>query len=155
MAITAAQVQQLAVLQVGECPDNRLAMNVSLLWQQTAWAATIYPPLQEVVVRRALIDLALGYYREQINVSMPGGITFSYQQRVESLLKMQATIDGQIARYQAMGRSSRGGVAAPLAQATPELPPDLAPPPLATSLPDRNDERYQGDVYTPEEPFLG
>lgn len=154
MAILATQAQQLAVLQVGDCPDNRLSVNVSLLWQQAAWAATIYPPLQEVVVRRALIDLALGYYRDQVNTSIDG-ISTAFNQRVTSLLAMRTAVESQIAQYQALGRSSRGGVAAPLAQVTPELPPDLAPPPLATSLPDRNDERYQGDVYTPEEPFLG
>jgi hypothetical protein len=152
--IVASQVQNLAVLQVGECPDNRLQMNVALIWEQAAWAATLYPPLQAAYTRLGLIDLALGYYRDQVNTSIDG-TSMAYQQRVDSLLKMRATVEGQISQYQAMARAARGGVAAPITQVTPELPPDLAPPSLATSLPDRNDEWYQGDVYLPDEPFLG
>lgn len=154
MAITAQQVQQLLVAQVGDCPDSRLGINVALLWQQNAWAATISPPLQAAYTRLGLVDLALGYYREQVDTTL-GETSLRYQQRVANLLEMRATVQGQVAQYQAMSRASRAGVAAPIAQTTPELPPDLRPPRPLSQYPDANSEEWQGDPYLSPLPVIG
>lgn len=150
MPINVAQVQSLAVLQVGECPDNRLAMNVALIWEQSVWAATIYPPLQAVYTRLGLVDLALGWYRDQVDINLDG-LGNRYQQRVASLLSMRTTIEAQIVQYQAMARAGRSGVIAPITQTQPELPPDLAPAPLVTMYPNAADPFFQGDPYEGDE----
>jgi hypothetical protein len=144
--VTLAQMQQYLVTSVGDTPNGLLGQNANFLWQQAAWAGAIYPPLQQEVVRRRLIELALGYYRDQVDTTL-GEASLHYQQRVTSLLAMAAQTDGLVARYQRMAVASRAGIAAPITQVTPELPPDLTPQQPISQYPDANDPQYQGDAY--------
>ncbi|HEV7216313.1 MAG TPA: hypothetical protein VGP33_14445 [Chloroflexota bacterium] len=146
MAVTLAQMQQYLVASVGDTPNALLSQNAAFLWQQAAWAGALYAPLQQQVVRRSLIDLALGYYRDQIDTSL-GEASLHYQQRVTSLLAMAAQTDAMVARYQRMATASRAGTAAPITQVTPELPPDLTPAQPISQYPDANSPQYQGDAY--------
>ena len=150
MPVTPEQVWALLTLEVGECPDNRLTMNAGTVWALNAGYGALYPPLQRWYTKLNLIDLALGYYREQINVSMPGGVTFAYQQRVTSLLAMREATVATLARVYAQARASRGIAVAPITQTTPELPPPLQPLPQSWPYPDSADPRWQGDPYYPQ-----
>ena len=147
MAVTDLQVQSLLVLEVGECPDNRLASGVGTYWAMNAAYGALYPPLQRWYTKRDLIDLALGYYRDQINVSMPGGVTFAYQQRVASLLAMREVTVTMIGALYAQARASRGIAVAPITQTEPILPPPLEPLPQSYPYPDSGDPRWSGSPY--------
>lgn len=146
MPVTPAQVQTLVVLEVGECPDNRLSQNAATVWALNAGYGAIYPPLQRWYTKLNLIDLALGYYREQVNTSIDG-TSMAYQQRVVSLLAMRADTVTMLGMLYAQARASRGIAVAPITQTTPELPPPLQPLPQSWPYPDANSPRWSGSPY--------
>lgn len=146
MAVTPEQVQQLLVLEVGETPDTRLLTNVATVWALNAAYGALYPPLQRWYSKLGLIDLALGYYRDQINTSIDG-VSMAYQQRVASLLSMRETTMAMVGTLYAQARASRGIAVAPITQTEPELPPPLQPLPQSWPYPDAGDARWSGSPY--------
>jgi hypothetical protein len=150
VSIEPLALTDLLVLEVGETPDLRLAANVGTYWTLNAAYGAIYAPLQRWYTKLNLIDLALGYYRAQVNTTVPGGVSLQYQQRVQSLLAMRADTLTMVTTLQQQAQSSRGGAQAPITQTQPELPPPLAPVPATFPYANANDPIWQGDPYEPQ-----
>jgi len=146
VVVTPDQVQQLLIAEVGETPDTRLLNNVATVWALNEGYGALYPPLQRWYSKLGLIDLALGYYRDQIDVNLDG-LGMRYQQKVTNLLSMREATMAMIGTLYAQVRASRGIAVAPITQTEPELPPPLQPLPQSWPYPDAGDARWSGSPY--------
>jgi hypothetical protein len=146
MPVTAPQVQSLAIIEVGDVDDYRLTNNQAAVWLLYADKDNIAPRLRYLYFKRWCIDAVIAFYRAQIDTTL-GEATLHYQQRVGNLLLMRKEVEDEITRVELRARSNRAPSLAPLANVTPELPPDLSPAALGTSYPDANGKDVQGDPY--------
>ncbi len=144
MAVTAAQIQRLIILRIGDTGDGVLAANIAAIWDSYADKAALYPRLQELYTQREGIDLVMAAARGQVDFGSALELTVKASQEFAHLVTMRATLDTQIAELERQARANRRGVVAPLVTVAPESPP-TGPEPFGPL--DANDSRYAGSVY--------
>lgn len=146
MTVTDAQIQGLLILEVGDMADNRLALNVAVIWDRYADKALIYPRLREFYVKRALIDLCLGGVRNNVSFSEPGGLSIQQNLQTTNLRAMKVECEAEIRRLEELARKNRPIAVGTLTNVEPRTPPPF-PQPLNPR--DANDPLYTGDPYLP------
>jgi len=132
------------VLEVGETADNRLTTNVAAVWDDYADKALIDARLQVFYTKRRLIDLALGFYRNQVDFQAAGDIGMKLDQRTKHLADMRAQTEAEIEAIQVKSAKRRGGASTPLTTVAPVTAPVAIPYPF---LLDANDPAFTGSPY--------
>jgi len=144
MAVTAAQIQALVILRVGDAPDGVLASNIAAIWGSYADKASVYPRLQELYTQRACVEIVTARIRAQVDFSTGGDISIRASQQFTALLLMRGELDKQIMALEALARGNRTPAIGAITAVAPETPP-TGPDPFGPL--DGNDDRYQGNVY--------
>lgn len=143
MALSDAQVQSLIVLEVGDTTTNLLSTNIGMLWTLYEDQANVGTRLRYLYVKRAAIDLLLGYYREYID-SETDGNSYKLSQTVTHLLKMRQAVEEALAQQVGQVEAARPPATGTLTATAPVVASDRDTP---TTRVDGNDPRYRGDPY--------
>jgi len=145
MAVTAADIQRLIVLRVGD-PDGVLASNVAAIWGSYADKASVYPRLQELYTQRECVELVTARIRAQVDFSTGGDISIRASQQFTALLAMRGELDKQITALEVQARGVRVPVIGAITAVAPESPP-TGPEPFGPV--DSNAKRFSGSPYYP------
>lgn len=143
LAETAA-IMEFVVAQVGDTPTGLLVTHMTTAWVRNAEKALIHPRLQEAYYKRDLIDLALGYYRAQVDVTLGTDMAQKRSQRFIALAAMRADAQVDIEKIEKVARARRGiaiGLLTTTAPVTPSIPDPTNP------YIDANDPRFSGSPY--------
>jgi hypothetical protein len=159
MPVTAADVQRLIVLRVGDIDPSTgdppvqggaglIASNMPILWSLRADKATIGPRLQELYVQRDALDLIVARLREQVDINTGDpvlGVKLSQKvlMAVEQRKATQDEID-RIERRVAGGETARVGQ---LVTTAPVTPRDVLSRPWPI-IPDPNSPEYSGEPFS-------
>lgn len=151
MALTGEQRRQLLILKVGEVktadfPAGLLAGNVELLWELHGGDDAADATLRDLLVRRDLIELALGEARNDTDFT-DGDYSEKASQRAVSLLKALDSTEAAIAGIEAGIGVPQGAAIGELATVAPESPPRA--PLVRPYGPDATDPAYWGSPYGP------
>jgi len=144
MAVTAAQIQALVILRVGDAPDGVLASNIAAIWGSYADKASVYPRLQELYTQRACVEIVTARIRAQVDFSTGGDISIRASQQFTALLAMRKELDAQLTELETRARGNRVGVIGQITAVAPESPP-TGPEPFGPV--DANSERFGGSPY--------
>jgi len=139
-----AAIMEFVVAQVGDTPTGLLVTHMITAWARNAEKALIHPRLQEAYYKRDLIDLALGYYRAQVDVTLGTDMAQKRSQRFMALETMRVDTQAEIEKVEKIARARRGIAIGLVAAAAPVTPP--IPIPTNPYL-DGNSSEYKGDLY--------
>lgn len=137
MAITAADVQRMIVLEVGDLDPatgdppvaggaGMIASNISTIWATYADKALLAPRLQELYTKRRALEMLMGtILRHQVAVSQ-GDPTLSVRQdqRFLGAQKQYDNVQAEIDKVENMVAKTRGGAVGPITQQEPVTPQD-------------------------------
>ena len=146
MPLTPSQQQTLLVLEVGDTPDTRLATNVAGIWDDYADKALIDPRLQVFYTKRRLIELALGYFRDQVDFQVMNDVSMKMDQRTQHLALQYKAAEDEITSLQLRAQKRRTGASTPLTTTAPISPPDPGTIVVNPVL-DANDPVFAGSPY--------
>lgn len=143
MPLSAAQYQNLIVLQVGDDAAGTLAANIGTLWLKNDDRTDDYA--RYLYSKRDAIDVMLGRVRAQVDFKALDGASVNLTDLTANLQAMRADVQAQIDEYGAILNGA--GAIGEIATTAP-----IEPPPF---WPDANDPRYKGDPYQPRPPQIG
>ena len=149
MALTSEQRRQLLILKVGEVktadfPAGLLAGNVALFWELHGGDDATDAALRDLLVKRELIELALGEARNDTDFT-DGDYSEKASQRAVSLLKALDSTDAAIAAIEEGIGVPQGAAIGELTTVAPESPPRA--PLVRPYGPDALDPQYLGSPY--------
>jgi hypothetical protein len=163
MPVTAADVQRLIVLKVGDVDPatgdpplaggaGMIASNITTLWAARADKAYAAPRLQELYVQRDALELVIGILRHYVDITQ-GDPALSAKQSQRAVVAQQQrdAIQAEIEVVERRAIASTGGAGValgPITTTAPVAPADDASRPL-TLTPDPNDPVYGGTPYRP------
>lgn len=142
------QMIALAILRVGETqdPPGLLQYNVYPLAHQYDGLDATLPDglpgisLEDLYVRKALAEIALGACRAKVQAQTAGGAVFHLEHESVRLVTMIATLTAEIARVEDQAKSYSSVEVGQLAAT------ELIDPPYVGSV-DASWRRYRGDPY--------
>jgi len=139
-----AAIMEFIVAQVGDTPTGLLVTHMTTAWVRNAEKALIHPRLQEAYYKRDLIDLALGYYRAQVDVTLGTDMAQKRSQRFMALETLRADAHAEIEKVEKIARARRGIAIGLVAAAAPVTPPIPIP---TNPYADANSPTYAGSPY--------
>lgn len=119
-----------------------------ILWDAYADKALVAPRLQELYVKRSVIDVVRAQLRNQVDVAGMGTeLQAKKSQRVAALVQMRTETESEIKRLERRVMATRFGTAT-ITAVTPEVPPWAPNAPTPPCYPDGNDEAWRGSPYS-------
>ena len=118
-----------------------------ILWDAYADKALTAPRLQELYVKRSVIDVVRAQLRNQVDVAGMGTeLQAKKSQRIATLVQMRTETQAEIARLERRLMATRYATAT-ITATTPEVPPWAPNAPVPPCYPDANAENWRGSPY--------
>lgn len=164
MTITAADVQRLIVLKVGDLDPatgdppivggaGMIASNISTIWATRADKALIAPRLQELYSQRDALDMIIGtILRHQVDITQGDpSLSVRQNQRVVAAQQQRKDLQTEIDKIETLAQAARGGAVGQITQQEPVTVADAWNQEMSESLlsPDPGAPRYSGSPFEP------
>jgi hypothetical protein len=159
MPVTAADVQRLIVLRVGDIDPatgdppvqggaGLIASNMPILWANRGDKATVGPRLQELYVQRDALDLIVARLREQTDINTGDPVLgVKLSQKATMALEQRKATQEEIDRIERRVAGGTGAKVGQLVTTAPVTPQDVLNRPWPI-IPDPNSPEYSGEPFT-------
>ena len=138
MPITASDIQQQIVREVGDTESGLIAGIVVGEWEQNADKALIHQRLQRLYTKLACLDALIGYYSGLVTTTI-GDMQQNLSDIAKSKLALREMVMAEIERWE---KQAQGRAGALVGQRVTKAP--VVPPPGSV---DANDPRFMGWPY--------